>query len=58
MGWIRMSARDLKRIEVLSEVLIGRRTVVNAASVMGINERQVYRLLARYQEEGGSGLAH
>lgn len=53
-----MSARDLKRIEVLSEVLVGRRTVVAAASVLEVSERQAYRLLARYQEEGGSGLAH
>jgi transposase len=53
-----MSARDLKRIEVLSEVLVGRRTVAAAASVLEVSERQAYRLLARYQEEGGSGLAH
>jgi transposase len=53
-----MSARDLKRIEVLSEVLVGRRTVAAAASALEISERQAYRLLARYQEEGGSGLAH
>jgi Homeodomain-like domain len=54
MGWIRMSARDLKRIEVLIEVLVGRRTVVAAALVLGVSERQAYRLLARYQQEGGS----
>lgn len=58
MGWIRMSKRDLQRIEVLSEVLAGRRTVAAAASVLEVSERQAYRLLARYQEEGGSGLAH
>jgi transposase len=58
MGLIRMSARDLKRIEVLSEVLVGRRTVAAAASVLEVSERQAYRLLARYQAEGGSGLAH
>ena len=58
MGLIRMSTRDLKRIEVLSEVLVGRHTVTEAASLLGVSERQMYRLLARYQQEGGSGLAH
>ncbi|HEY2468023.1 MAG TPA: helix-turn-helix domain-containing protein, partial [Terracidiphilus sp.] len=58
MGWISMSERDLQRIEVLSEVLAGRRTVAAAASVLEVSERQAYRLLALYQEEGGSGLVH
>ncbi len=58
MGWIRMSERDLKRVEVLSEVQSGRRTVEAAASVLGVSERQTYRLLARYQENGGFGLVH
>ena len=58
MGWIRMSERDLKRVEVLSEVQSGRRRVEAAASVLGVSERQTYRLLARYQENGGFGLVH
>ena len=35
MGWISMSEHDLKRIEVLSEVLAGRRTVAAGASLGG-----------------------
>jgi transposase len=53
-----MSTRDLKRIEVLSEALVGRHTVTEAASLLGVSERQMYRLLARYQQDGGSGIAH
>jgi len=53
-----MSERDLKRIEILSEVLAGRRTVVESASALGITERHAYRLLSKYQEEGGTALAH
>ena len=53
-----MSERDVKRVEVLSEVQSGRRTVAAAASVLGISERQAYRLLVRYQENGGFGLVH
>jgi transposase len=58
MGWISMSERDLKRIEVLSEVRTGRRTVAAAAAVLAVSERQAYRLLARYEVDGGSGLIH
>ena len=58
MAWTRMSERDIKRVEVLNEVQSGRRTVAAAASVLGISERQGYRLLSRYQENGGFGLVH
>src|ERR1700722_16734108 len=58
MGWISMSERDLKRIEVLSDVRTGRRTVAAAAAVLAVSERQTYRLLARYEVDGGSGLIH
>ena len=53
-----MSARDLERIEVLNEVQGGRRTVSEGASLLGVRERQMYRLLARYKQEGGISLAH
>jgi hypothetical protein len=58
MGLLTMSERDLKRIEVLTEVLAGRRTVVSAAGVLGLGVRQTFRLLARYQEGGGGALIH
>ena len=53
-----MSERDLKRIEVLSEVMSGRRTVAAGAAVLAISERQAYRLLARYEAGGGAELIH
>jgi transposase len=58
MAWISMSERDLRRIEVLGEVRTGRRTVAAAAAVLAVSERQAYRLLARYEVDGGSGLIH
>ena len=58
MGWIPMSERDLKRIEVLSEVMSGRRTVATGAAVLAISERQAYRLLTWYEAGGGSELIH
>ena len=44
MAWISMSERDLRRIEVLSDVRVGRRTVAAAAAVLAVSERQAYRL--------------
>lgn len=57
MGWVAMSERDLQRVEVLTEVLGGRRTAVSAASVLEVSERQVWRLLRRYRTGGAGALA-
>jgi hypothetical protein len=58
MGWVLMSERDVRRIEVLTEVLSGRRTVASAAVVLAVTARQVNRLLIRFREDGGGGLIH
>ena len=47
MGWVMMSERDLRRIEVLTEVLAGRRTTESAVAVLDVSMRQVQRLLTR-----------
>ena len=44
-----MSERDLQRIDVLAEVIAGRRTVVAAAAVLALSVRQVHRLLQAYR---------
>ena len=51
-------ARDLRRIEVLTEVLTGRRSVASAATVLATSDRQVSRLLVRYRDDGGGALIH
>jgi transposase len=53
-----MSERDLWRVEVLSEVTSGWRTIASAAAALGLSPRQVHRLLRRYRDQGASGLAH
>ena len=58
MGLVQMSERDLKRIEVLSAILAGRRTVESGATVMGLAWHQTFRLLARYKELGGASVIH
>ena len=58
MGWVLMSERDVQRIEVLTEVLAGKRTVASAAIVLAVSTRQVGRLLIRFRADGGGGLVH
>ncbi len=52
-----MSERDLKRMEVLTEVLAGRRTVASAA-VLALGVRQLHILVIRYREDGGGVPIH
>jgi hypothetical protein len=58
MGLIAMSERDLQRIEVLSKVVDGRMTIVSAAHVLGLSERQVRRLLERIRTTGAASIRH
>lgn len=53
-----MSERELNRIEVLSDVVQGRMSVVVAASVLGLSRRQVHRLLAALQTDGPAAIRH
>ncbi|WP_163883713.1 ISNCY family transposase [Rhizobium laguerreae] len=58
MGLIAMSERDLQRIEILSKVVDGRATLVSAARVLGLSERQVCRLLERIRTTGAASIRH
>ena len=53
-----MSERDLQRIEVLSKVMAGRMTMVSAAHVLDLSERQVRRLLDRMRTDGAASIRH
>jgi transposase len=58
MGLIAMSERDLQRIEILSKVIAGRMTLVSAAHVLDLSERQVHRLLERIRTDGAASIRH
>ena len=53
-----MSERELRRVEVLSEVVGHRRTAASAAMVLALSTRQVHRLLKAYRSGGSGALAH
>ena len=53
-----MSVAERKRLEVFGRVRDGDLSVARAASLLGISERQAWRLKARYVREGDGGLVH
>ncbi|ODM46600.1 transposase [Ruegeria sp. PBVC088] len=58
MGWVMMSERELNRVEVLAQIDDGRLTVENAANLLDLTRRQVFRLLKRYRQDGASAIRH
>ena len=55
---IRLSAREQRRARILNEHLAGRLTVAQVAGLLGVSERHVSRMLARYRRDGPAALAH
>src|SRR5688500_11513522 len=58
LGWLLMSERGLRRVEVLSSVVARRMTVTAAAAVLGVSRRQAHRLLKAYRAEGAAALRY
>src|SRR4051794_12688333 len=57
MAVVLMSKAELSRVDTLARVQRGELPVVQAAALLGLSPRQVFRLLARFRAEGASGLA-
>ena len=55
---IYMSIRVLKRLKVIQWAMERRITQRAAASLIGVSERQVRRLVSRVREEGEEGIVH
>ncbi|MEI4472125.1 ISNCY family transposase [Frigidibacter sp. MR17.24] len=58
MGWIVMSERELRRIEILVEVEHGRLSVDAGAGILAVSRRQMFRLLQRYRRLGACAVRH
>jgi transposase len=50
--------REAQRYKVISEVAEGYVRVKGVAQVLGLSERQIYRIKARVQSEGAEGVIH
>lgn len=58
MVWVTMSERELNRVEIISQVAEAQLDVTQAADLLCMSRRQVFRLLKRYRQTGPSGLRH
>jgi len=58
MGMVVMSKRELNRLDVLARLDSDRLTARAAAELMAITQRQTYRLLRRYRDNGASAVAN
>jgi transposase len=56
--WIRLSTGERKRLDVLRQVSAGQLTVRQAAEVLELSERQMFRIVAAYRERRLASLAH
>jgi transposase len=56
MAVITMSGKELGRLEALLDLSEGRITAARAARLIGVSERQVFRLLRAYRARGAEGL--
>ena len=57
-GILTLSKKEQNRLVVLNGVEKGKMVIREAAEILGISERQGWRLLAAYRKEGAAGLAH
>jgi transposase len=53
-----LTMKDEKRLEILQRVFRGELTVVEAALVLGVSDRQCYRIKGRVTEQGAKGVVH
>ncbi len=53
-----MSSREVKRWQIIQQVLDGRLRQVQAAALLGLSVRQIRRLQRRVHAEGAKGLTH
>ena len=53
-----LTMRDEKRLEIIHRVFRSELTVTQAALVLGISERQCYRVKARVDKAGAKGVVH
>lgn len=58
MGLVLMSEHELRRIEVLAQVLDGSLRTATAADLPGVSQRQVQRLVREVQDNGTMAVRH
>ena len=55
---VMMSGKELRRVHVIRQVVEQTLTQVEAATLLGLTDRQIRRLVRRVKQEGERGLVH
>src|ERR1035437_4588507 len=58
MGELRMSLKERDRLDVMARVKRGELTVVEASGMLGLSERQTWRVWKSFRTHGAAGLVH
>ena len=58
MGELTLNQKEQMRLQVLNGVLGDQVSIGQAAEILGVSERHVWRILAAYRKEGAAALAH
>jgi transposase len=58
MERLTLNQKEQNRIKVLNQVETRAMSINQAKEIMGVSERQVWRMLAKYRKEGAAGIAH
>jgi transposase-like protein len=53
-----LTMKDEKRLKIIQRVFQGEVTVAQGALVLGVSERQCYRIKARVKKAGAKGVVH
>ena len=57
-GLLTMSKKEVDRLKILSQIETKQLTLKEGSEILGVSERQVYRILKRIKEEGNKGVIH
>lgn len=55
---VNLTMKEINRYKVISEIMEGYLRVKEAAEILGVCERQIYRLKKRVKQEGARGIVH
>ena len=58
MEFIKMSKKEILRLEILKSIIQNKTKYIKAAQMLGVSKRQLIRIVARYNKEGPEGILH
>jgi len=57
-GLLTMSKKEIDRLMIITQIEGNKITVLEAADILGLSQRQIYRILKRIRAEGTIGIVH